>query len=158
MGRNPKRSGEKPEKKDETLTNRERLAAHRERADCAGCHDKIDPLGFALENYGPTGLWRDKYSNGREVDPGGTLCRKYECRNIIDFKDALLAEKDRFTRAFAGHLLSFALGRGLVAADSPALDRITAATIEKGYRMKSLVHEIALSEPFLQNSRKKAAD
>ena len=149
---------EKPTKKDENLTIRERLAAHRERPDCAGCHVKIDPLGFALENYGPTGLWRDKYSNGREVEPGGVLFRKYEFKNIIEFKDALLAEKDRFTRAFAGHLLSFALGRGLVAADSPALDRIAAATIEKGYRMKALVREIALSEPFLQNSLRKAAD
>ena len=149
---------EKPTKKDENLTIRERLAAHRERPDCVGCHVKIDPLGFALENYGPTGLWRDKYSNGREVEPGGVLFRKYEFKNIIEFKDALLAEKDRFTRAFAGHLLSFALGRGLVAADSPALDRIAAATIEKGYRMKALVREIALSEPFLQNSLRKAAD
>ncbi|HBO50473.1 MAG TPA: hypothetical protein DD471_00695, partial [Planctomycetes bacterium] len=83
---------------------------------------------------------------------------KYEFKNIIEFKDALLAEKDRFTRAFAGHLLSFALGRGLVAADAPALDRIAAATIEKGYRMKALVREIALSKPFLQNSQKKATD
>ena len=149
---------EKPAKKDENLTIRERLAAHRDRPDCAGCHVKIDPLGFALENYGPTGLWRDKYSNGRDVDPGGTLFRKYEFKNIIEFKDALLAEKDRFTRAFAGHLLSFALGRGLVVADAPALDRIAAATIAKGYRMKALVREIALSEPFLQNSLKKAAD
>ena len=149
---------EKPEEKDENLTIRERLAAHRDRPDCAGCHVKIDPLGFALENYGPTGLWRDKYSNGRDVDPGGTLFRKYEFKNIIEFKDAILAEKDRFTRAFAGHLLSFALGRGLVTADAPALDRIAAATIAKGYRMKALIREIALSEPFLQNSQKKAAD
>ena len=149
---------EEPAKKDEHLTIRERLAAHRERPDCAGCHVKIDPLGFALENYGPTGLWRDKYSNGRDVDPGGTLFRKYEFKNIIEFKESLLAEKDRFTRAFAGHLLSFALGRGLVAADAPALDRIAAAIIAKGYRMKALVREIALSEPFLQNSPKKAAD
>ncbi|MCH2367454.1 MAG: DUF1592 domain-containing protein [Planctomycetes bacterium] len=148
---------EKPAKKDEGLTIRERLAVHRERPDCAGCHAKLDPLGFALENYGPTGLWRDKYSNGRVVDPGGTLLRKHEFKNIVEFKDALLAEKVRFTRAFAGHLLSFAVGRGLVATDSPALDRIAAATIEKGYRMKALVHEIALSEPFLQNSEKKAA-
>jgi len=149
---------EKPGRDDEKLTIRERLAAHRERPDCAGCHVSIDPLGFALENYGPTGRWREKYSNGRKVEAGGTLFRKYEFSNIIEFKDALLAEKDRFTRAFAGHLLSFALGRALVPADSPALDRITAATIEKGYRMKSLVHEIALSKPFLQNSPKKAAD
>ena len=148
---------EKPAKKDENLTIRERLAAHRERPDCAGCHAKLDPLGFALENYGPTGLWREKYANGRVVDPGGTLLRKHEFRNIVEFKDALLAEKDRFTRAFAGHLLSFALGRGLTATDSPSLDRITAKTIERGYRMKALVAEIALSEPFLQNGRKGAA-
>ena len=148
---------EKPAKKDEGLTIRERLAVHRERPDCAGCHAKLDPLGFALENYGPTGLWRDKYSNGRVVDPGGTLLRKHEFKNIVEFKDALLAEKDRFTRAFAGHLLSFALGRGLTATDSPSLDRITAKTIERGYRMKALVAEIALSEPFLQNGRKGAA-
>ena len=148
---------EKLAKKDENLTIRERLAAHRERPDCAGCHAKLDPLGFALENYGPTGLWREKYANGRVVDPGGTLLRKHEFRNIVEFKDALLAEKDRFTRAFAGHLLSFALGRGLTATDSPSLDRITAKTIERGYRMKALVAEIALSEPFLQNGRKGAA-
>ena len=148
---------EKPAKKDEGLTIRERLAVHRERPDCAGCHAKLDPLGFALENYGPTGLWRDKYANGRVVDPGGTLLRKHEFKNIVEFKDALLAEKDRFTRAFAGHLLSFALGRGLTATDSPSLDRITAKTIERGYRMKALIAEIALSEPFLQNGRKGAA-
>ena len=51
-------------KHDETLTLRERLVAHRNRPDCAGCHLKIDPLGFALENYGPVGAWRDSYENG----------------------------------------------------------------------------------------------
>ena len=50
------------------LTLRERFEAHRKREDCASCHKQIDPLGFALENYGPTGVWRDKYENGRDVD------------------------------------------------------------------------------------------
>ena len=58
---------------DESLTIRERLAVHRDRPDCAGCHVKIDPLGFALENYNPVGAWRDTYHNGREVDTSGEL-------------------------------------------------------------------------------------
>ena len=66
-----------PEKSDEidieSLTLRERLNVHRENPDCAGCHNRIDPLGFALENYDPTGLWRDYYENGRIVDAAGKL-------------------------------------------------------------------------------------
>ncbi|GIT29731.1 MAG: hypothetical protein Ct9H300mP1_17770 [Planctomycetaceae bacterium] len=50
---------------------------HRKRADCAGCHNKIDPFGFALENYGPTGIWRDKYENGRPGDVSGVLFNQH---------------------------------------------------------------------------------
>ncbi|MEM7143541.1 MAG: DUF1592 domain-containing protein [Verrucomicrobiota bacterium] len=143
---------EKPPAGEEHLTLRERLSVHRERADCAGCHQKIDPLGFALENYGPTGLWRDQYENGRDVDMEGKLFRKHEFNNLIEFKDAVLAEKDRFTRALAGHLLSFALARELNAVDAPALDKITANTAAKDYRIQSLLKEIILSKPFLTKS------
>lgn len=139
-------------KADENLTLRERLLAHRERADCAGCHEQIDPLGFALENYGPTGKWRTIYENGREVDMTGKLFRKHEFTDVIEFKDAIMAEKDRFTRAFAGHLLAFSLARELDATDAPALDLIANATIEDGYRMKSLLKEVIFSEPFLSKS------
>ncbi len=131
------------------LTIRERLAAHRERAACAGCHAQIDPLGFALENYGPTGLWRDKYANGRDVDSSGTLFRKHTFTNIVEFKDAILVEKDRFARGFTGHLLSFALGRSVSAADSPAIDRIVSETKPANYRLRALIEQIVLSEPFL---------
>ena len=60
-----------PEEKelDESLTLRERFADHRERADCAGCHEKLDPLGFALENFDPVGRWREKYHNGQDANP-----------------------------------------------------------------------------------------
>ncbi|MEM8954164.1 MAG: DUF1592 domain-containing protein [Verrucomicrobiota bacterium] len=143
---------EKPPEGEEHLTLRERLDVHRERADCAGCHQKIDPLGFALENYGPTGLWRDQYENGRDVDMQGVLFRKHEFNNLIEFKDAILTEKDRFTRALAGHLLSFALARELNAADAPALDNITANTAENEYRIQTLLKEVILSEPFLSKS------
>ncbi len=133
---------------DQNLTLRERFEAHRKRAECAGCHAQIDPLGFALENYGPTGIWRDSYENGREVDASGVLFRKYEFTNIVEFKEAILAEKDRFTRAFAGHLLSFSLGREVGAADSLSLDQIANETAEADYRLKSLIKAIVRSEPF----------
>ena len=132
------------------LTLRERFEAHRTQADCAGCHAKIDPLGFALENYGPTGVWRDTYQNGRMVDAGGVLFGRYKFTNIVEFKDAILAEKDRFARAFAAHLLSFALGREMGASDEPALDRIVRETASADYRIQQMIKQIVLSEPFLR--------
>jgi hypothetical protein len=149
-----------PEKSDEidieSLTLRERLNAHRENLDCAGCHNRIDPLGFALENYDATGLWRDYYENGRIVDAAGKLFRKHAFGDIVGFKDAILAERDRFVRAFASHMLSFALGREIHVADSPAIDLITQATINDGYRMQTLIKEIVLSEPFRQENAEPA--
>lgn len=139
---------EKPQVGEENLTLRERLVTHRERADCAGCHERIDPLGFALENFGPTGKWREKYHNGRDVDMAGTLFRRYPFQNVVEFKDAILVEKVRFTRAFASHLLSFALARELTVADEPAVDQIVRNTAADGYRMRTLIREVVLSEPF----------
>lgn len=140
--------GEKPPAAEEHLTLRERLSMHRKRADCKGCHEQIDPLGFALENFDPVGVWRDKYDNGRDVDMSGTLFRKHEFSDVVQFKDALLVEKDRFVRALAGHLLSFGLARELEAADQVALDSITAATMADDYKFKTLIKQVVFSEPF----------
>ena len=138
---------------DQNLTLRERFAAHRERPDCAGCHNAIDPFGFAFENYGPTGRWRDRYENGREVDASGELFRRHKFSDAVEFKDAILAEKDRFVRAFAKHLLSFALGREIHPADTPALDRIVAASAQEEHRLRALIKQIVLCEPFRQDSK-----
>lgn len=144
---------EKPSAEEENLTLRERLSLHRERSDCRGCHEKIDPLGFALENFDPIGRWRDTYENGREVDVSGSLFRQRPFSDVIEFKDALLAEKDRFTRGFAAHLLSFALARELGPGDQPVLDRIAETTAADGYRIQTLLKEVILSEPFLGEAR-----
>ena len=85
------------------------------------------------------------------------LFRKHKFTNVVEFKDAILAEKDRFTRAFAGHLLSYALGRGLTPTDATALDRITAKTIADGYRLQTLIHEVVQSAPFVNQPRQKTA-
>ena len=134
----------------EHLTLRERLDAHSTRDDCRACHAKIDPYGFALENYGPTGRWRENYENGRDVDASGELFRTHAFKDPIQFKDAVLVEKDRFVRAFAGHMLSYALGRELSVADSPAIDDIVRVTLEDGYKLRTLIKEVAKSPPFLE--------
>jgi cytochrome c553 len=134
------------------LTLREKFALHAASPACSACHTKIDPYGFALENYDPVGRWRDADGHGRPVDPGGLLFGRVPFATVEEFKDALLAEKPRFARAFAGHLLKYALGRELVPADRPALDRIVAATAADGFRIRDLMRQVVLSEPFLTAS------
>ena len=136
----------------EKMTIRERLAAHRQREDCAGCHNQIDPLGFALENYGPTGIWRDKYENGRDVDVAGELFNQFEFKSAEEFKQLLIQEKPRFIRAFSAHLLSYALGRELGPADSLALDDMTEAAMSGGDSLRKIMKRVAMSEPFLHKN------
>ena len=134
------------------LTIRERLAVHRKREDCAGCHNKIDPFGFALENYGPTGFWRDKYRNGREVDVSGVLFNQHEFKNVLEFKELILREKQRFIRGFSAHLLSYGLGRELGVADGPTLDEITIKAMAGQDQIRAILKNIAMSEPFLHKN------
>ncbi len=134
------------------LTIRERLAAHRKREDCAGCHNQIDPLGFALENYGPTGVWREKYENGRQVDVSGVLFNRHEFKDFSEFKQMILKEKHRFIRGFIEHLLSYALSRELGPADSPALNDMTSRALAGEDQMRAVLKNIAMSQPFLHKN------
>lgn len=133
------------------LTIREKFAVHRENATCAACHSRLDPLGFALENFDITGRWRDKYENGRDVDSSGTLMRKYDFDGIVRFKESLVQEKRRFAKAFTGHLLRFALARELGPADSLTIETIVDNTEKQDFRLKSLIREVVLSDRFLQS-------
>ena len=135
------------------MTLRERFASHRENPDCAGCHKKLDPLGFALENFDAVGRWRDQYHNGREVDSSGILFRKHKFNDVVEFKDAIMSEKDRFTKALVSHLLSFSLGRKLSAFDSPAVDLVAKKVKESDYSLRVMIHEIVQSDPFLSHHK-----
>lgn len=141
---------EKPTAQEENLTLRERFALHRDNATCAGCHRRIDPFGFALENYDAVGMWRDAYENGRPVDASGVLFGRRPFADVVDFKAALLAEKDRFARGFASHLLSYALGREVGIADTLVLDDIVRQAAADDYRFQSLIHQVVLSDAFRQ--------
>ncbi|MBM4014781.1 MAG: DUF1592 domain-containing protein, partial [Planctomycetes bacterium] len=92
-------------------TLRERLAAHRADPGCAGCHQKMDAIGFALERFGPTGAWRDR-DGPHPVDDRATLPDGRELRGPADLREVLL-EDDALTRTLAEKLLTYALGRGL---------------------------------------------
>ncbi|MEY4180680.1 MAG: hypothetical protein RLY70_4254 [Planctomycetota bacterium] len=131
---------------DAHLTIREQFAAHRANPSCAGCHAKIDPLGFALENFDITGRWRDKYENGRPIDATGVLFRKHAFTGAADFKGAIVAEKHRFHRAFAAHLLRFALARELQPDDSFAIESILRQAGSDEPRLQTLIREIAVRQ------------
>ncbi|MFN3191293.1 MAG: DUF1592 domain-containing protein [Aureliella sp.] len=102
---------------DENQSVRERFALHRESDACSGCHRKLDPLGFALENFDPVGHWRKEDEKGNPIDASGILWGKHEFRDATELKTILLQHPARFTEAFSRHLLSFALGRELRPAD-----------------------------------------
>ena len=135
------------------MTLRERFSSHRENPDCAGCHKKLDPLGFALENFDAVGRWRDQYHNGRELDSSGILFRKHKFNDVVEFKDAIMSEKDRFTKALVSHLLSFSLGRKLSAFDSPTVDLVAKKVKESDYSLRVMIHEIVQSDPFLSHNK-----
>lgn len=127
--------------KDQTI--REKFAEHRRNPSCAGCHSRIDPLGFALENFDITGRWRERYENGKSVDASGVLLRTHSFDGVVKFKESLVKEEQRFARAFTAHLLRFALGRELVPTDSLMIDAIVSKTEGEQFRLKSLMREVA---------------
>ncbi len=137
-------------------TLRERLVAHQENESCVSCHQKIDPLGFALENYDAIGRWRDTYRSGLPIDASGTLFGKGRFQDVIGLKDVLLANPEWFVRAFSEHLLAYALGRELDLSDKPAIDRITQKVMARKGQFSTVVSEIATSYPFLHKTNQLA--
>jgi hypothetical protein len=136
--------------KKEGLTVRQKLKQHSSDTQCAGCHKKIDPLGFVLENYDLLGRWRDDYRTGLQVDASGKLFGKHSFKDVVGFKDAILAEEEVFAKAFVGHLLSYALGRELTLADRIAIAEIAEASKKDHYRMRAVIKNIAVHPIFTQ--------
>lgn len=140
----------KEEDDGKNLTPRQRFAAHRKNPSCAGCHSRLDPLGFALENFDITGRWRDKYENGLKVDASGALLRKHDFDGIVRFKSALVQEERRFAKAFVSHMLRFALARELSATDTITVDAIVEKTQQDHFKMKSVIRQVILSKDFVE--------
>jgi hypothetical protein len=138
---------EKQASADTPKTVREMLTQHRANPACASCHSRIDPLGFALENYDFIGRWRDQ-DNGKPIDNRGEMPDGTVVTGPQSLKAALLERKDQFVRNLTTKLMGYALGRGLTAQDSCAVDKIVADLKENDYRAQKLIEGIILSAPF----------
>jgi hypothetical protein len=114
------------DEKSEGLTFRQRLEKHRKDPNCAACHARLDPLGFALENFDPIGRWRTQVS-GQTVDASGELPGGVVIVGPEALKQVLLERKQLFLRHLTEKMLAYALGRGVEYYDIPAVKRITEA-------------------------------
>ncbi len=129
------------------LSAKEQLARHRADAACASCHSRIDPLGFALENFDVMGRWRTE-DHGEAVDATGSLPNGETIEGLNGLKNLLLSQPERFAHATVERLLTYALGRELTARDQPTVRKILADTEAKGYRFGDLLLGVIKSVPF----------
>ena len=131
----------------ETLPMRARLSAHRANAACASCHDLMDPVGFALENFDAIGRWR-LTENGLPIDASGGLPDGSRFNGVTGLEDALLKHPELFVGTLTEKLLTFALGRGMSENDAPAVRRIVRDAQRDGNHFSSIVLGIVKSSPF----------
>ncbi len=129
------------------LPIRERLAQHRADPSCAVCHDLMDPVGFALENFDAVGRWRD-LDSGRPVDAAGGLPDGSQFTGVDGLEQGLLKHPDVFAGTLTERLLTFALGRGVESYDAPAVRQIVRQAAADDYRFSSIILGITHSTPF----------
>jgi hypothetical protein len=129
----------------EAQTFREQLALHAANATCAGCHSKIDPLGFGLENFDAVGQW---HPAGPGVDATGKLPTGETFNGPKDLKQVLLARKNRFAENLTEKLFVYALGRELQPTDEATIKTIVQDVEKDGYRFSRVVLGIVQSYPF----------
>jgi hypothetical protein len=132
-------------------TLREKLVKHRADASCAQCHKKIDPPGFALENYDAIGAWRENYDRKLEVDASGKLPNGKTFSSPNQFRNLVIEEKETFTRCLTKKLLTYGIGRKINSGDREAVNQIVEKMNQSEKGMKDLIKMIVLSEPFLTN-------
>ena len=139
-----------PESPKATL--RQKIEAHRNNANCAACHAKIDPLGLAWDNYDAIGQWRtlEKVAQGRGadpmIDPSGVMPDGRTFKDANEFKRLLLEDHEKVALAFIEHLCTYALRRVLTVDDQEDLKAIEAEAKKNQFRVKDIVRAVALSD------------
>lgn len=138
---------------DHKPTLRELLARHREDALCSSCHNRIDPLGLAFENFTAIGTWRDQ-EEGKPINPAGDLITGESFSGVQELK-SILVEKHRasFYRCLTEKLLTYALGRGIEYYDELTVDRIVSRLEQDDGRFHTLIRGIVESAPFQQRRK-----
>jgi hypothetical protein len=144
-----------PNVEGKKLTVRDRLLQHQKIEACASCHRGIDPYGLALENFNVIGAWRDRQDgedfrggDGPPIDATGKLPNGKSFADYKEFKLRLVEQKDRFRRALAEKMFTYAAGRAPEAADRGTIDRCTGAMTAGPDTLHTLIKTIVASEAF----------
>jgi hypothetical protein len=137
----------------EGMSIRDRMVKHRANPGCASCHARMDPYGFALENFDAIGRWRTREADGKAIDASATLPDGTSFNGPTELRAAILRRPEEFVKTFTRKLLTYGVGRGLEASDEPIVRRIVSQARD-GYRFSSIVVGIATSEPFRMKVKK----
>ena len=140
---------------DETgaLSMRQAMSRHRANPVCAGCHSLMDPLGFGMENFDPTGRWRTRDASSGTIDASGVLPDGTKFSGPTELRAALVRQPDQFVTTLTEKLLTYALGRGLEYYDAPVVRSIVRDAGRDHYRFSSVLLGIVKSMPFQLRSR-----
>lgn len=146
-------AGELPSDGESKLSLRQQVELHRKNPACATCHARMDPIGFALENFDAVGAWRTK--DGKfDIDSSGTLPDGKSFNGPAEFRKILMEKKDQFVRCLADKMLTYALGRGTERSDRCFIEQISKETIRAEHTFSSLVLAVVKSDPFQKRSPK----
>ena len=134
-------------KEGKAATLRQQMELHRKNPNCAGCHARMDPIGFAFENFDATGRYRDA-DGGAAIDPAGELPGGQKFKGAEELSKILRDKKGLFSRNLTEKMLTYATGRGLDYYDRRSVDDIVATLQKHEYRFHSLIIAIVQSDPF----------
>ena len=152
----------KPPPRGKKMTFRERFEAHRENVTCARCHEKIDPIGFGLENFNAAGKWRteDSYQVRDErakavgkrkiwtIDASGAFHKGPSFNDYQELRDLLVEREEDFSRGFTEHLIEYAIGRPFSFADEDLANEMVVSAKSKQFSLSEFVHALIQSEAF----------
>ena len=139
----------KDDKDSKVMSMRQRMEQHRANPVCASCHARMDPMGFALENFDAIGRWRTANStDGTRIDASGVLPDGTKFEGPAELRKILLKEPAQFAGNVTEKLLTYALGRGAEYYDAPVIRKITREAAGSNYRWSALIFGIVKSTPF----------
>jgi hypothetical protein len=146
----PPDAGELPadDKSTQGMSFRQQLELHRKKPNCAGCHEKIDPLGFGLENFDAIGRWRTNDANGKKVDSLSALPGDIVFSTPAELKKLLVESNELFCKNFCRKLLGYALGRPLEYYDEPVIEDLYQTLVKNEFRIRPVIMAIVSSKPF----------
>jgi hypothetical protein len=145
-------------KADLNGTLKQRMEEHRANPNCAVCHERMDAIGFSLENFDATGAWRTQDVNQTPIDASGQLPDGTTINGAKDLKKILLSQQQQFCQCLTKRMLTYALGRGTEPADQRTLANIVDSLQKNGDKFSALINAIVHSDAFQKQHGKQTED